>query len=231
MYTQITDMITKINKGIMTEEDIPIYKEDIVKILPALGKPQTEIMDIFSQKSGKKLSPIEQGLATFVGEENVSSVFKNLQDKGSLRVSVDLGYNIGGKESPIIKSTNMEFHNNKMKVNNNTDDRSSMKMNSAFDTTTLGMDDRAEAKGHKDSNIPGSLDWKKRTSSICEQVRLRGLDPLDFGCIKQGSLMSPAYSWRGHAKMVCGRLGATLDPDLPVACGCPPQNWKGWGAF
>ena len=97
-------------------------------------------------------------------------------------------------------------------------------MDSAYDTLSPGMDDRANAKSSSDQG----LDWKKRASSICEQVRLRGLDPLDFGCIAQGSMMSPAYSWRGHTKMVCGRLTATTDPDLPRVCGCPPKEWKGW---
>ena len=72
------------------------------------------------------------------------------------------------------------------------------------------------------------FDWKKRATSICEQVRLRGLDPEDFGCLAKGTIMSPAYSWRGHTKMICGRLAATTDPALPVSCGCPPSNWKGW---
>ena len=233
MYTAINDMIKKINNGTMTEASITIYKEDIKKLIPSMSKPQKNMIDVFSKKGNSKLNPIEKGLASLVGEENAPSVFKNLKNNGSLRVSIDLGYNGIGNKSR--QSTKMNITNGKMDVGRTNDydtrEDSSMKMNSAFDSSTLGMDDRAEAKGIKDLNVPGSLDWKKRTSSICEQVRLRGLDPLDFGCIKEGSLMSPAYSWRGHAKMVCGRLGSTLDPNLPVACGCPPQNWKGWGAF
>ena len=101
-----------------------------------------------------------------------------------------------------------------------------MSVNSAYDTTTQGMDDRA----YSNTTYPNAsrFDWKKRATSICEQVRLRGLDPEDFGCIAKDSLMSPAYSWRGHSKMICGRLGATMDPNLPIVCGCPPGNWKGW---
>ena len=230
MYTAITDMITKVNKGIISESNISLYKEDITKILPDLGKPQKDMKDIFSKKGHSSLNPMENVLASMVGEENAPTVFKNLKENGSFRISVDLGYNGGGKESKHSKNSSKNM--NIVDINNyNNNKDSTMKMNTAFDSSTLGMDDRAEAKGNKDSNVPGSLDWKKRTTSICEQVRLRGLDPLDFGCIDNGSLMSPAYSWRGHAKMVCGRLGSTLDPNLPIACGCPPQNWKGWGAF
>jgi hypothetical protein len=75
-----------------------------------------------------------------------------------------------------------------------------------------------------------SLDWKARTKQICEQVRMRGLDPQDFGCLKESDEVSPNYSWRGHAKMVCSRLGSTPDPALPQTCGCPPANWGGWNS-
>jgi len=98
---------------------------------------------------------------------------------------------------------------------------------SPFDSMMMGSEERQS----KQSEQLGGLDWKKRTAAICEQIRLRGLDPLDFGCIAKGSSLSPAYSWRGHAKMVCGRLGATLDPGLPELCGCPPSSWPGWTTF
>jgi len=100
-----------------------------------------------------------------------------------------------------------------------------MGVNLPFDSSTPGMDDRSASNS---KNKASNFDWKSRAASICEQVRLRGLDPEDFGCIAKDSLMSPAYSWRGHSKMICGRLAATMDPGLPVTCGCPPSNWKGW---
>jgi hypothetical protein len=89
---------------------------------------------------------------------------------------------------------------------------------SPFDTSTPSYLDTSKS----------GLDWKKRNKDICEQIRLRGLDPADFGCLPAGSVMSPAFSWRGYTKMICGRLGATLDSGLPQACGCPPDNWSGW---
>ncbi len=75
-----------------------------------------------------------------------------------------------------------------------------------------------------------SLDWNARTRQICQQVRARGLDPKDFGCLGEGDEVSPSYSWRGHAKMVCSRLGSTPDPALPETCGCPPAAWGGWNS-
>ena len=82
----------------------------------------------------------------------------------------------------------------------------------------------------KQAKYNPSLDWKARTKQICEQVRRRGLDPQDFGCLKENEEVSPTYSWRGHAKMVCSRLESTPDPALPQTCGCPPANWGGWNS-
>jgi len=233
MYTAINDLVTKLNKGIITNSEIPVYKEDINEILPKLTNTESEIKNLFEQSSGKKLSLIEQKLAKLVGEEHAPSVFNNLKDTGTFRVNVELGYN-GAKESRDMQrpTFNQSFNLQGDSISGNDANSSFIKgsgqpmtVESAYDTTTKGMDDRAESKSN---SVASRFDWKKRATSICEQVRLRGLDPEDFGCIAKGSLMSPAYSWRGHSKMICGRLAATMDPNLPVVCGCPPSNWKGW---
>lgn len=245
MYASITDMISKLNNGTWTADDIPVFKEDIATILPNLANTKSDLGDIFTAGSGKKLSPVEQQLSMLVGEQNAPNVFKGLMDKGMFKVTMDLGYNVpgssgspgskGSKGSDVVYSKKFRLQpDGTMGADDvtsklggsplKTTDADTATMDSAYDTRAPGMDDRAEKKASK----PSGLDWKQRTTSICEQVRKRGLDPLDFGCIPEGSLMSPAYSWRGHAKMVCGRLSATVDPDLPRVCGCPPQGWKGW---
>ena len=238
MYTAITDMIVKLNNGTMTPAEIPVYKEDINTILPNLSNPSQNINTLFNQPSGKKLSPIEQELSTLVGEENATSVFNNLKEKGMFRVSVDLGYNVNG---PVLSQTAQLQRDGTMSAMGSAGQRqpaqgarpayprqestTPMSVDLPFDNSISGMDDRAASKN---GNVASKFDWKKRATSICEQVKLRGLEPQDFGCIAKDSLMSPAYSWRGHSKMICGRLAATMDPSLPVTCGCPPPNWKGW---
>jgi hypothetical protein len=244
MYVAVKDMITKLDNGIWTDEDIPVYKEDISGLLPYLANPATKLTDILSSDlgSGKELSPVEKQLSALVGEKNVSKVLNGILEKGTFNISMDLGYNIPTSGSNKSKGARGIMYSKKMRLQPDgtmgSEDTSSKltgsplreteaataSVYSAYDTSTPGMDDRAQAK----SNNPSGLDWKKRANSICEQVRLRGLDPLDFGCIAQGSLMSPAYSWRGHTKMICGRLSATTDPDLPRVSGCPPSEWKGW---
>lgn len=77
----------------------------------------------------------------------------------------------------------------------------------------------------------GNFEWKKRAKAICEQVRLRGLNPADFGCRADiYDDADPNFSWRGYTAMLCSRLETTMDPGLPVTVGCPPSNWPGWKA-
>lgn len=236
MYTDVTDMVNKLNKGLWTATDVPVYSQDIKAIIPKLADPTKSIPDVTKQGSGRHLSPVEKAIASLVGEEHASDVFKSLKDNGMFKVSFDLGYNTSGptgstgsnivsinKSIDILDNGEHTSHNPSM---NSINPSSSITMNGPYDNSMSGMDDRAEAI--QKANRPSHLDWKARVKGICDQIKQRGLNPLDFGCVPEGSKLSPAYSWRGHAKMVCGRLGSTMDPGLPETCGCPPPNWKGW---
>lgn len=74
----------------------------------------------------------------------------------------------------------------------------------------------------------GKFDWKARSDAICLNVVRAGLNPAEFGCMPKAAVVSPDYSWRGHAKMVCSRLATHSDPAMPEQMGCPPVSWKGW---
>jgi hypothetical protein len=241
MYTDVTDMIKKLDNGTWKARDIPVYQEDINGILPKLSDTGTLLTDILStitntSSSSKSSGSLQDFLINSIGEETVKSFVKSFQSNGSLRVKVDLGYNAMNSNNSNNKKDIMEYSkmydllasrdsSNGYSPNDTVSDLSyaPVKMDQAFDSSMPGAEEN--------NSKVGGLDWKNRAMSICEQVRMRGLDPQDFGCIANDSLMSPAYSWRGYAKMVCGRLGATMDPNLPVVCGCPPQEWKGWNAF
>jgi hypothetical protein len=233
MYTALSAMITKLNKGLWTQKDIPVYKEDIQEILPNLAKPQKGVKDVFAQGNGIKLNPIEEQISALVGVENAQDVFKNLKERGMFKISLDLGYNVPdskGKQSPTYKRD--------LKLQSDGTMRSSSGINPHISAQGESMgqmgpmresEHRASAGGLQmdsayDSNSPGF-----DANAIARSSQPKA-SHFDFGCIAKDSLMSPAYSWRGHAKMVCGRLGTTMDPDLPVVCGCPPQKWKGWSA-
>ena len=72
------------------------------------------------------------------------------------------------------------------------------------------------------------FNWHERANFICDSIEKRGLNPDDFACLHPDQYVSEDFSWRGYAKMVCGRLGTSYDTSLPEVCGCPPATWIGW---
>jgi len=79
------------------------------------------------------------------------------------------------------------------------------------------------------STITQPFDWKERAKQICGQIKLREMDPYEFGCMRDmNAVRQDNFSWRGHTKMVCTRLATVYDPSIPELCGCPPPSWIGW---
>jgi hypothetical protein len=74
----------------------------------------------------------------------------------------------------------------------------------------------------------GQFDWKKMCEDITQNIRRMGMNPYDFGALKDNSSVSKDFSWRGHVKMMCSRLATANDPAVPEQVGCPPVSWKGW---
>jgi hypothetical protein len=234
MYSAVVDMVSKLSKGIWTSKDVPVFKEDIAIILPNLSNPKSKLADLFTKGSGKGPSPLEKQVASLVGEEYAKSVLKSFQENGTMRLNFELDYR--GPGTATSGATGSGTGVKPMKYTDTIDliantagpnvDPNAMYTAAPFDSTLQGAHSRNE-ETQKKLKV-GKFDWEQRASSICEQVRLRGFNPLDFGCIAKGSMMSPAYSWRGHTKMICGRLAATTDSGLPMASGCPSPDWKGW---
>lgn len=97
------------------------------------------------------------------------------------------------------------------------------------DVSISGESDKGASPTKEDSAAPKGFNWKERTSHICGQISKRGYNPDDFGCLKNESADKyMGFSWRGHAKMICNRLGTIYDPGVPELCGCPPPTWPGW---
>jgi hypothetical protein len=101
-----------------------------------------------------------------------------------------------------------------------------------FGLTLQDQQQEAIAAAAPVTNDPGHFEWKTRAKQIREAIRMRGLDPTDFGALtlEQENQVSPSFSWRGYSKMICSRLANTMDPGLPETCGCPPEGWRGWSA-
>ena len=84
--------------------------------------------------------------------------------------------------------------------------------------------------GLRTPSVASGFDWKTRAKQICENARKMGLNPADFGCMPEGTTVSPNFSWRGYARMICNRLQTHYYTGTDVACGCPPINWPGWNS-
>lgn len=88
----------------------------------------------------------------------------------------------------------------------------------------------APQDGQRRPVLPSGFDWKERVKVIRENIRKRGLNPADFGCLPPNAVVSREFSWRGHARMVCERLQTNYYTGIAEACGCPPLNWPGWNS-
>lgn len=77
-------------------------------------------------------------------------------------------------------------------------------------------------------SAPGHFNWKDRSKEICDQVKKRGLNAYDYGCLNNPDDVGENFSYRGYARMVCARLETNYDPSIPGLCGCPPPTWPGW---
>lgn len=98
-----------------------------------------------------------------------------------------------------------------------------------LESTTGGLEiNRLESRPTLDVGKTAKFDWRSKAAQICDSIRKQGMDPNDFGCMDPSKQVSPDYSWRGNARMVCTRLLTTPDPGLPEVCGCPPMEWPGW---
>jgi hypothetical protein len=148
----------------------------------------------------------------------------NVNEFGNPQTGSNANANINGNNNPNQESINFSPSKTGPKMNLTFSDSTGKPVNEV----NVSANDDCPLK--KQAKYNPSLDWKGRTKQICEQVRRRGLDPQDFGCLKETDEVSENYSWRGHAKMVCSRLDSTPDPALPQTCGCPPVNWGGWNS-
>ncbi len=84
--------------------------------------------------------------------------------------------------------------------------------------------------GFRKPSTASGFDWKTRAKEICENARKSGLNPADFGCMPEGTTVSPTFSWRGYARTICNRLQTHYYTGTAEACGCPPLNWPGWNS-
>jgi len=224
---QIGNYITQLQNNTLQPQDVPITKENLRKFLPQISNPSSPVTQFLN--SIQAPSSVSNLFPAYVGGDISGAALANvlLQNYGKgLSWDINMKYSAPGGSS-LNATTNVpgaQFQLGSPQLQ--------------MPPSTRGAFDQAIAQIQKGdtSGVRPTLpepptqqfNWKDRSSQICESVRLRGLDPADFGCLANVSKVGQDFSWRGYAKMVCNRLKTTLDEGLPETCGCPPVDWPGW---
>jgi len=249
--TDLDDVIKKLQNGSITPQTVPIYKSDIDKALPVLGKPTSPLATIlkkndlppaFASLFPGGLSPKDTEQANQIN--NIAKGYMDNLLEGSswginllfkydnpnvLRMKAMAGMN---PENPVQGIPGIDKKYIPIQPNdcNTPIAASSKSMSLGTDTSfNLGLPGTSNPSSRIFPPHPkGSIDWKQRSQEITEQIRKRGLNPTDFGAMPENVQVSDAYSWRGYTQMLCSRLNTTPDPGLSVSVGCPPNNWPGW---
>jgi len=224
IQSYVKEIIHQLTTGTLFPSDVPIMKSDIDRAFKVVSTPNSSIADALSilgiatglQGNSKAMSQLNT-LVNKYADQIINGVSATFQVKYTS--PNELGLARASKASSIDKTG---FPS--MADLNNVSNAKFMPVDSGALVTdrlaALPMD-AGRGKG------PAHFDWKQRAKEIEDQVKKRGLNPADFG-ITPIKTASPEFSWKGYARMICTRLQATMDPALPVTCGCPPMDWRGW---
>ena len=231
----VSDLLTKIGNGSMTEKDIPIKVKDYNNFLPALGDSSAGIGGLLSSSGYGSLSNLFN--AYDVGDASGAEVAAALFERYTKDMLKGLSYNVtvsytsdnDVKKQKALASYAKAYASSKLHPGTEG-------ARGEFDTTVRDLDvDGFENSANEGPRPPsvsggkvGSFDWKARAEAITDAIKRAGMNPSDYGCLEKGAHVSAGYSWRGHAKMICSRLATNADPAIPEQMGCPPVSWRGW---
>jgi hypothetical protein len=242
--SSIEDIINQVKMDPTMEANIPVTKAELEKALPVLGKPNDPLPQLIKQE---KLDP---GLANLLpsnmaNDPNTTKQVKSLIDKYADTFLKGISFSVtytspreaqagGGAHSEQFVNAKSE----KLRRGNSTIETTGFPSmadldnisNAKFTPADSGLliTDRYAPLPSDAGRGPSHFDWLARSKEIEGQVKKRSLKPADFGIMPANAKVSNDFSWKGYARMICTRLQATMDPNLPVACGCPPMDWPGW---
>jgi hypothetical protein len=227
MKQTVDDLNMKVQSGQMPASQIPIMVEDYDKFLPELNKTGTGIGGLIS----KSLNP------------TLGSLF-NSYEKGDVKGSELAGDLFDRYAKDLLKGLSVKVSY----TSENEMEMEKAKASSLIGPVTNHPGTVAGSRGEFEEQIRqmdiqqmsggvrppseqptkiGHFDWKKLCEEITQNIRRIGMNPYDFGALKD-SAVSKDFSWRGHVKMMCSRLATANDPAIPEQVGCPPVSWKGW---
>jgi hypothetical protein len=236
----VENLVQQVESGTRPEAEIPILKKDRDDFLPLMSdvnKPLPQLLNSANlpvtisnafpaYDNGDKSGALAaQALFEKYGEKIFNGLSWSLGLKftspNEVAVAVSKGPGAEKSEDPL-------FMTGSGRDLRNASDVVSFPRGE-MESSTGGMEqNRLEARPSLDLGKTAKYDWRSKVAQICDSIRKQGMDPKDFGCMDPSKQVSPDYSWRGNARMVCTRLLTTPDPGLPETCGCPPLEWPGW---
>ena len=236
----LLDIITKVESGQMREADIPITIAAYNNVLPALTSTSSALPQLISDSGMNSilnsLFPV-YGTGSVSGSQISKDFFNKYLSNFMKNISWDLNISSTSDAETqiaqeIAKGAIGEKHVNQS--GNNTAGRNWHEENSYEDNDAQWANNTKQKPIQSTQGTappkyaPVKLDWKERSQQICDQISKRGMNPYDFGCLKNTDQVNESFSYRGYARMICNRLGTHYDPGVPELCGCPPPSWPGW---
>ena len=231
--SDINTIVEQVKTRRLTVSEIPIKSSDLKNMLPMLGNMSQPLPQLIQQNK------LPQGLGNILpssAQQNPETMrqINKLVDKYADQMIKGVSASFTVRYDPPSKLTASKgCPAPKASTVNRTGFPSLFDLDSASQKQFMPYDsgpvtDPMAPTPQEAGRGPSHFDWKQRTKEIEDQVRKRGIRPEDVGMMPANTKVSPDFSWKGYARMICTRLQATMDPALPVTCGCPPMDWKGW---
>ena len=235
IQSSMQDLVDQVDKGIIQESEIPVKKWELENALPILDKPGQPIPELIKSA----------GLPPFLANlfppnmQNDPLVTKQIGNMANKYLDTILnGISFSVKYTSEREAQAGGCTKKGMNVSASTIDKTGFPSPSDLDNASnekftpmdLGLliTDSLAPVPSDAGRGPSHFNWKERSKEIESQIKKRGLQSSDFGVMPSKTKVSDDFSWRGYARMMCTRLQATMDPHLPVLCGCPPMDWPGW---
>ena len=254
---RVNAILNDVVAGVRNEKDIPITKDAMNEFLKTIANTDSPVSQLFgSNVALADLFPAYSAgdttgamFSQYLFKQYADTLFKGL----SWNVGVDLKYTSENERDMVnsfasaiqssIPNANIStqpyntptLQNLMPYTNNNNNNSFSNVVNNlqqqylTNDSNYIATGQQQQQQQQQQQTSKGQpFDWHQRANFICDSVQKRGLNPSDFGCLRPEDYVSENFSWRGYAKMICGRLATSYDTGLPEVCGCPPDSWAGW---
>ena len=223
MKQSVDSLISQVNNKTLDPNMIPITQQDYAAFLPSLGENSIGMSGDLFKNGMPTLSSLFNNYQSgdISGAHLAQTLFNKFSD--GLSYNMSLSYT---SPNEVTKEVAKSLYRGEFQG------KIAALEESMGDGFTDGTNPIASGSGSGSGSASqvdtDPFDWKRRTIDLCGAIAKMGLSPGDFGCLPLSTQVSPEYSWRGHAKMVCTRAATASDPGLPEQIGCPPVSWPGW---